>query len=50
MDVSESRGETQEKPLPQVIRFPYAMSVLLDHATQQVFGVNFFLFLYKMLF
>ena len=50
MGVSESRSETQEKPLPQVIRFPYAMSVLLDHATKQVFGVNFFLFLYKMLF
>ena len=32
ISVSESPGETQAKPLPQVIRFPpYAMSVLLDH-------------------
>ena len=31
ISVSESPGETQAKPIPRVIRFPHAPSVLLDH-------------------
>ena len=51
ISVSESPGETQVKPLPQVIWFPPMSRVCYwIIPSNRWFGVNFFLFLCKMSF